>query len=85
MTCLATDRTRLLGLHGNAILSRYPLRDVKLVPFEYQAYDWYNGEKKYGSIEAGKRKGASLTLRRTDRTRGAPRGPHQPYCNHRRG
>jgi hypothetical protein len=49
-------------LHGNAILSRYPLRDVKLVPFEYQAYDWYNGEKKYGSIEAGKRKGASLLL-----------------------
>src|SRR5580692_2747350 len=56
----SADKTRLLGLHGNAILSRYPLRDVKLVPFEYQAYDWYNGEKKYGSIEAGKRKGASL-------------------------
>jgi len=58
----SADKTRLLGLHGNAILSRYPLRDVKLVPFEYQAYDWYNGEKKYGSIEAGKRKGASLLL-----------------------
>ena len=56
----SADKARLLGLHGNAILSRYPLRDVKLVPFEYQAYDWYNGEKKYGSIEAGKRKGASL-------------------------
>jgi endonuclease/exonuclease/phosphatase family metal-dependent hydrolase len=56
----STDKTRLLGLHGTAILSRYPLREVKLVPFKYQAYDWYNGEKKYGSIEAGKRKGASL-------------------------
>src|SRR5580700_3051272 len=56
----SADKTRLLGLHGTAILSRYPLRNVKLVPFEYQAYDWYNGEKKYGSIEAGKRKGASL-------------------------
>jgi hypothetical protein len=56
----SVDKSRLLGLHGTAILSRYPLRDVKLVPFEYQAYDWYNGEKKYGSIEAGKRKGASL-------------------------
>jgi endonuclease/exonuclease/phosphatase family metal-dependent hydrolase len=56
----SVDKTRLLGLHGTAILSRYPLRDVKLAPFEYQAYDWYNGEKKYGSIEAGKRKGASL-------------------------
>ena len=56
----STNKARLLGLHGNAILSRYPLRDVKLVPFKYQAYDWYNGEKKYGSMEAGKRKGASL-------------------------
>ena len=56
----STDKKRLLGLHGTAILSRYPLRDVKLVPFKYPAYDWYNGEKKYGSIEAGKRKGASL-------------------------
>jgi endonuclease/exonuclease/phosphatase family metal-dependent hydrolase len=54
------DKARLLGLHGTAILSRYPLRDVKLVPFQYQAYDWYNGEKKYGLIEGGKRKGASL-------------------------
>jgi len=58
----STDKTRLLGLHGTAILSRYPLRDVKLVPFKYQAYDWYNGEKKYGSVEAGKRKGASLLV-----------------------
>ena len=56
----STDKNRLLALHGNAILSRFPLRDVKLVPFMYQAYDWYNGEKKYGSVEAGKRKGASL-------------------------
>ena len=58
----STDKTRLLGLHGTAILSRYPLRDVKLVPFKYPAYDWYNGEKTYGSVEAGKRKGASLLL-----------------------
>jgi endonuclease/exonuclease/phosphatase family metal-dependent hydrolase len=58
----STDKPRLLALHGNAILSRYPLRDVKLVPFQYQAYDWYNGEKKYGTVEAGKRKGASLVF-----------------------
>jgi endonuclease/exonuclease/phosphatase family metal-dependent hydrolase len=72
----STEKTRLLGLHGTAILSRYPLRDVKLVPFKYRAYDWYNGEKKYGSVEAGKRKGASLLfgetivreVRRGDRT-----------------
>jgi endonuclease/exonuclease/phosphatase family metal-dependent hydrolase len=56
----STDKARLLGLHGTAILSRYPLRDVKLVPFKYQAYDWYEEEMKYGKMEAGKRKGASL-------------------------
>jgi Endonuclease/Exonuclease/phosphatase family len=56
----SVDKDRVLGLHGTAILSRYPLRDVKLVPFKYQAYDWFNEEKKYGTVEAGKRKGASL-------------------------
>lgn len=61
----STDKKRLLALHGNAILSRYPLRDVKLVPFKYQAYDWYNGEKKYGTVETGKRKGASLVFGET--------------------
>ena len=58
----STDKNRLLGLHGSAILSRYALRDVKLIPFRDQVYDWYNGEKKYGNIEAGKRKGASLVF-----------------------
>ncbi len=58
----SVDKSRLLGLHGTAILSRYPLRDVKLVPFQFVAYDWYNSEKKYGQLEAGKRKGASLVF-----------------------
>ncbi len=58
----SVDKDRLLGLHGSAILSRYPLRDVKVVPFQEMAYDWYNGEKKYGQLEAGKRKGASLVF-----------------------
>ena len=56
----SVDKDRVLGLHGTAILSRHPLRDVKLVPFKYQVYDWYNEEMKYGKLEAGKRKGASL-------------------------
>jgi endonuclease/exonuclease/phosphatase family metal-dependent hydrolase len=56
----SVDKDRVLGLHGTAILSRYPLRDVKLVPFKFQAYDWFNEEKKYGAVEAGKRKSASL-------------------------
>jgi len=61
----SVDRSRLRGLHGTAILSRYPLRDVKLVPFERQAYDWYNGEKKYGALEVGKRKVGGLVFGET--------------------
>jgi endonuclease/exonuclease/phosphatase family metal-dependent hydrolase len=61
----SVDQSRLLALHGNAILSRYPLRDVKLVPFKDQVYDWYNGEKKYGKAEAGKRKAAGLVFGET--------------------
>jgi hypothetical protein len=30
---LAVDKSRTLGLHGTAILSRFPLRNVRLVPF----------------------------------------------------
>ena len=58
----SVDEGRVLGLHGSAILSRYPIRDVKLVPFKYQAYDWYHGEKKYGKLESGKRKGSRLVF-----------------------
>ncbi len=32
----SVDKSQYLGLHGSAILSRYPLRDVKLVPFQYR-------------------------------------------------
>lgn len=58
----SVDQSRVLGLHGSAILSRYPIREVKLVPFKYQAYDWYHGEKGYGTTESAKRKGASLVF-----------------------
>jgi endonuclease/exonuclease/phosphatase family metal-dependent hydrolase len=58
----SVDKDRVRGLHGTASLSRYPLRDVKLVPFKYQAYDWYNGEKKYGTVEGWQTQGASLLL-----------------------
>jgi hypothetical protein len=37
---------RYLGLHGTAILSRYTLSDVKLIPFVCQGHDWYMDEKK---------------------------------------
>lgn len=58
----SVDQERVLGLHGSAILSRYPIREARLVPFKHQAYDWYRGEKKYGKVEAGKRKGASVAF-----------------------
>lgn len=43
------DPARYRGLHGTAILSRYPLRDVKLIPFQNQGHDWYADEKKKAS------------------------------------
>ena len=50
------DSARYKGLHGTAILSRFPLENVRLVPFEHQAYDWYEREKGGASvIERGKR------------------------------
>jgi endonuclease/exonuclease/phosphatase family metal-dependent hydrolase len=44
------------GLHGVAILSRFPLENVRLAPFKHQPYDWFESEKKGASmIEKGKR------------------------------
>jgi endonuclease/exonuclease/phosphatase family metal-dependent hydrolase len=43
------DPSRYLGLHGTAILSRYPLSDVRLIPFQFQGHDWYADEKKRAS------------------------------------
>jgi endonuclease/exonuclease/phosphatase family metal-dependent hydrolase len=51
------DVERYRGLHGTAILSRFPLENVRLIPFKFQPYDWYEGEKKGVSlIEKGKRR-----------------------------
>ncbi|MFZ0591857.1 MAG: endonuclease/exonuclease/phosphatase family protein [Bryobacteraceae bacterium] len=56
----APDRQKLRALHGSAILSRYPIREAKLVPFKYEAYDWYEGEKNISMPEKGKRTAAIL-------------------------
>ena len=42
---IKVDASRFRGLHGNAILSRYRLENVRLIPFEYQPHDWYKDEK----------------------------------------
>jgi endonuclease/exonuclease/phosphatase family metal-dependent hydrolase len=40
------DPERYHGLHGSATLSRYPLENVRVVPFKFQGHDWYTDEKK---------------------------------------
>ena len=60
---LAVDKTRTVGLHGTAILSRFPLRNVRVVPFVNQGHDWYLDEKDgISKLEKGKRKGAKLVF-----------------------
>jgi endonuclease/exonuclease/phosphatase family metal-dependent hydrolase len=46
------DPARYRGLHGTAILSRYPLVNVRLIPFKYQGHDWYADEKKKVALVA---------------------------------
>ena len=51
------------GLHGTAILSRFPLVNVRLIPFRTQGYDWYGVEKKgVSKIEKGKRKMSEIAF-----------------------
>ena len=54
----AVDKDRLRALHGNAVLSRYPIRTARLVPFTI-GYDWFK-ESKIRPLEKGKRKAAVL-------------------------
>lgn len=37
------DTKRYLGLHGNAILSKYPIKDAKVIRLP-KCYDWFDGE-----------------------------------------
>jgi len=60
---IAVDKSRTLGLHGTAILSRFPLQNVRVVPLINQGHDWYSDEKDgVSKLEAGKRKGAKLVF-----------------------
>ena len=62
----AVDKTRTQNLHGTAILSRYPLSNVRLIPFKYQGYDWYVAEKKkISKLEEAKRKGVEFVFDET--------------------
>ena len=60
---LAVDKTRTLALHGSAILSRFPLRNTRIVRFVKQGHDWYLDEKNgISQLEKGKRKGAKFVF-----------------------
>jgi hypothetical protein len=60
---ISVDRARYRGLHGTAILSRFPLENVRLEPFEQQPHDWYRDElKNVKPLEAGKRKAGELVF-----------------------
>ncbi len=53
---LSVDPAHYKGLHGVAILSRFPLENVRLIPFKTMPYDWFKSEKKGPSVlEKGKR------------------------------
>ena len=43
------DPHQYRGLHGTAILSRYPISNARLIPFKSQGHDWYADEKKRAS------------------------------------
>ncbi|HVG17921.1 MAG TPA: endonuclease/exonuclease/phosphatase family protein [Blastocatellia bacterium] len=66
---IEVDKGRYRGLHGTAILSRFPIKRATLVPFKYQAYDWYTEEKSRISLaEAARRQlGRMAFLQETPR------------------
>jgi len=56
------DKSRYLGMHGTAVLSRYPIRKATLRPLPV-CYDWYANEKKeISKLESGRRAGANLAF-----------------------
>ena len=59
----SVDRARYRGLHGTAILSRFPLENVRLEPFEHQPHDWYKEElESVRPLEEGKRKAGEVVF-----------------------
>jgi len=57
------DKTKLKSLHGTVVLSRYPIREARLKPFQTVGYDWYAGEKKgLDILEKGQRAGAEAAF-----------------------
>ncbi|HTW67597.1 MAG TPA: endonuclease/exonuclease/phosphatase family protein [Bryobacteraceae bacterium] len=65
---LKPDPARYRGLHGNAILSRYPIENVRIIRLPV-CHDWYQAEKaEISKLEQGKRLAANkVFLERIER------------------
>lgn len=65
---LQPDPARYLGLHGNAILSRYPIQNARIFRLPV-CYDWYQAERAaISKLEQGKRLAANkVFLERIER------------------
>lgn len=56
------NKNKYLGLHGNAILSRFPVVSTKIIQLP-QCYDWYGEElKKKSPLEYARRAGAKVVF-----------------------
>jgi endonuclease/exonuclease/phosphatase family metal-dependent hydrolase len=66
---IEVDKDLYQGLHGTAILSRFPIKRASLIPLRYQAYDWYKEEQKKISLpeSARRRLGRMAFLQHTPR------------------
>jgi hypothetical protein len=59
------DKCKYRGLHGNAILSRFPLKNVRILRLP-QYYDWYDCEKREPSKLEDIRRSAAKRFLKTD-------------------
>ncbi|MCB1018374.1 MAG: endonuclease/exonuclease/phosphatase family protein [Bryobacterales bacterium] len=68
IAAVQVDRSRLRALHGTAVLSRYPIREARVKPFETVGYDWHTKEVDgFSKIEEGKRFAAEKVFLETVR------------------
>ena len=73
---LKPDPARYLGLHGNAILSRYPIQNAQIFRLPV-CHDWYETEKlAISKLEQGKRFAADKIFLARIEQRSARRRPH---------
>jgi endonuclease/exonuclease/phosphatase family metal-dependent hydrolase len=60
---IEVDKDLYRGLHGTAILSRYPIREARVIPLLVQGHDWYHSEKRGVSpIESAKRGATAMVF-----------------------